>query len=173
VTRAATALCLIIVAGAAGCIVTDELGFEDLVNNPPEVVSITPTNSMVEWVCKDVYDYTVTVWDPDEDDAASYDGKIYLSPNPDDATITSELGQCGTTPITESEEDHLEYETGVLVSVNCSLNLKYLGGVDENDIMLARIIISDRRFVKQTIPDDARTAEVFWTLRLSPDEYCE
>jgi len=175
VPRPLPILAAVVAALLGGCLVTDELEFEDLVNNPPEVVSVEPPNSYIHPVCKGNYDFAVTVWDADVEDVASYDAKIYLWPTPSISTSTSlsEKGYCETEEEYVDGEEDAQGEAGRQIRVSCTLDLNFLGGVDEYDVMLMKIIVSDRQFIQQTLPPDARKAEVFWALQLLPDDQCQ
>ena len=125
---------------ASGCLVTDELEFDDLVNNPPQVVSIEPPNSFIQPVCNDEYEFTLTVWDADVGAVGSYDAKIYLWPTPTAATNPSEKGLCLTEQLQSQDLDD-EYESGAVIFVQCTLDLNFLGGVDEYDVMLTKVVV--------------------------------
>lgn len=168
-----SALAVLALIIATGCVVTDTIEFEDKVNYPMQVLLLSPSNDEIALVCKEHRTFTLKVWDPDEGDVATYDAKIYLWPDPYKPIGKIEGGNCGVAELAGTEEVDETHETGLQMSVTCDLDLTYLGGVNEGDGMLTKIIVSDRRFIQQELPDDARTAEVFWALELLPDISCD
>jgi hypothetical protein len=170
--KASASLVLALIV-ATGCVVTDTIEFEDKVNYPMQVLFLSPANDEIELVCKEHRTFTLKVWDPDEEDVATYDSKIYLWPDPYKPIGKIEAGNCVVSELSGAEEVDETHKTGLQMTVTCDLDLTYLGGVNEGDVMLTKIIVSDRRFIQQELPDDARTAEVFWALELLPDISCD
>lgn len=160
---------------AAGCIVTDTIGFEDAVNHPPEVLLVEPLNDYISTVCQETQQFTITVWDPDEKDAASYGAKISLWLNPTATGSEDVIKDCDISRVaTTTGEATTEYETGVQMFVDCKLPLGlYTLGVGE-DLLLVRVRVSDRGYSPSNkVSEGARVAEVIWVLELLPDEVCQ
>ena len=61
------------------CVVTDEIEFQDKLNYPPQFVSADPSNDAINYAKNSAKtEFTVHIWDPDEDDIALYEGQITI-----------------------------------------------------------------------------------------------
>jgi len=172
VIRRAASLFAIACAIGAGCIVTDEIEFEDKVNNPPQVLTIVPPNEQIQHVCKKSHSYGFTVWDPDEGDAASYGARSALRIDPTEI-VQPKLGNCSITPVGSEGEQVEGLETGVRLQVTCEIDLAVYAGVEEGEYLFVEVQVSDLGYVQTALPEGARTAEVLWVLEVSPDSWCE
>jgi hypothetical protein len=168
-------LAVTLVALASGCIVTDTIGFEDEVNHPPEVLLVEPLNEYISTVCQETQQFTLTVWDPDEADAASYAAKIYLRLNPTVTGGWDVIKDCDISKVaTATGEVVATYESGIQMSVNCQLPLGLYTLGEGEDLLLVQVRVSDRGYSPSNeVSEGARVAEVNWVLELLPDEVCQ
>ena len=170
--RRAAAIAGILALVAAGCIVTDKIDFSDDVNYPPQVIGASPDTGAVQTVCRpDEPIFTVSLWDPDEEDAppeTEAQINVWSGINPaDEGQVAGSCKVTATTPAADSP-----YEGGVLLSAECTMTiLAGLSGVSDG-LLPTRVLISDRPFVHGVPPDTARTAEVLWSVEVLSDEEC-
>jgi hypothetical protein len=162
----------ILALAAAGCIVTDKIDFRDDVNYPPQVTGVSPDNSVVQTVCRPATpDFTVSLWDPDEEDAppqTEAEIRVWLDDN--GASAGQVAGACtvsATTPAADSP-----YEGGVLLTVTCTLEI-LAEPYSIPDILPVRVLVSDRPFVHGAAPETARTASVLWAIEVLSDAECQ
>jgi len=166
---------VVLAALAAGCIVTDTIGFEDEVNHPPEVLLVDPLNEYIATVCQVTQQFILTVWDPDEKDAASYGAKIYLRLNPTATGGWDVIKDCDVSNLASGTgETAAAQESGIQMSVNCQLPLGLYTLGEGEDLLLVQVRVSDRGYSPSNeVSEGARVAEVNWVLELLPDEVCQ
>lgn len=157
-------------AVGGGCIVTDEIEFEDYVNNPPEVVEVDPDNQIIQSWCKASYSFTVVVWDPDEADAYSYAARLsmWIEPHSPSNPVSKE---CVVTELATAGEQLEEYKTGVQLNVACTIELQQYQGLQEDTLLLFEVQVSDQGYNQSALPAGARTAEVVWVGRVETDPW--
>ena len=156
----------------AGCLVTDEIEFEDDVNYPPQLLSMSPSNQYIGFFCADDnLEFSMTVWDPDPEDVDTFDANIYFAADPSDSAASPSLGgSCVLNElVTSADDDDDTNNVGVQMKVDCSLNNIPAPG----DLNLVKIVASDLGFVQGVAPEDARTVEVLWVKELLADELCQ
>ena len=164
----------ILALAAAGCIVTDEIEFFDDVNNPPEVIGVQPANAAVIPVCREIQEFTVTLWEPDVEDAPPQtEAEIRVWIGADAASEGQVAGDCTVAAAAPAADS--PYDGGVLLTVVCTMEILTNSSfsVPDGDILVTRVLVSDRPFVHGVPPETARTAEVFWTLVVLPTEECQ
>jgi hypothetical protein len=173
--RRVDAIAGILTLAAAGCIVTDEIDFQDDVNYPPQVIGVSPDNSAVRTVCRgETPDFEVSLWDPDEEDAppmTEAEIRVWLDINSaDDGIGARDCTVTATSPTADSP-----YQGGVLLTAKCTMTI--LAGPSaasvSDGLLPTRVLVSDRPFINGVPPDSARTAEVFWSVEVLPDEECQ
>jgi hypothetical protein len=169
---AATAgICALVALAATGCIVTDKIDFTDDVNYPPQVIGVAPDNSAILSVCPETTpEFEVSLWDPDEEDAPPQtEAEIRVWLVSDGAGGGEVAGECTVSATTPSAES--PYEGGVLLTAACTLEV-LAAPVTVPDVLLVRVLVSDRPFVHGVAPETARTAQAFWTLDVLSSVEC-
>ena len=164
----------LIALAAAGCVVTDEIEFQADVNYPPEVLGTQPDTSSVVYVCREAQEFEVSLWEPDEEDAPPRTEAaigVWL-----DANVSSEEQVAGDCTVSaRSPDEGSAYEGGVLLTATCTMETladASSGAISDGDMLIARVLVSDRPFVEGVPPPAARTAEVYWTLVVLPAAAC-
>lgn len=152
--------------GTTSCIVTDEIQFTDRVNHPPAIISIDPPNTIINFAQKDdQINFTVTLWEPDEEDFPLYAGQYFLNEYPFSQVVNNQQGTSCNTPT--SNESALD-ETGVYITINCQIDVKVTDA--SADTFFIQIKISDRGYGASSIPlDGAHQVITQWTFDLLPE----
>ena len=161
----------ILALAAASCIVTDKIDFRNDINYPPQVISVVPDNSSVVTICQgDTPEFDVSLWEPDQEDAPpETEAEIRVWLNESSAGEGQRAGDCTVTATSPTEESL--YEGGVLLSVACTMT-NFNNPISTPEILIVRVLVSDRPFVGDALPETARTAEVFWTLEVLSSGEC-
>jgi hypothetical protein len=170
-----SAIAGILALAAAGCIVTDKIDFRDDVNYPPQVISVSPDNSSVWTACRgETLDFEVSLWDPDQEDAppmTEAEIRVWLDLN----SANEGIGAGGCTVTATSPSTDSPYQGGVLLTVSCTMTtLSDSGDAVSDGLIPTRVLVSDRPFVHDGVPPEAaRSAEVFWSVEVLPNEECQ
>ena len=165
------AVALLLPVLAAACIVTDDIQFEDAVNHPPEVIDVTPANDQITPVCPETQELTVTVWEPDAEDAAFYGAQIFARWTRG-ATGGWEYDDSCDPPVELDDPGDGDHAGGARVRLTCELPLEFIN-IDESDpTMLVLVRVADLGFFQGQVRDGARTAEVLWVLEVQPEVAC-
>jgi hypothetical protein len=165
--RARAAALAALCATGAGCIVTDTIEFQQGVNHPPEVVGLDPANDHVITVCPDTESFSLTIWDPDAADVATYDAKVFLSL---DAYVPGHWDVKNDCEITELASAD-EAAGGISLNVACQLDLFYTN-LGAGALLFVMIQVSDLGYSHTLVREGARTAEVVWVLEIAPGSVC-
>jgi len=163
----------ILALAAAGCVVTDEIEFTDDVNNPPEVIGADPPNAAVFPVCREDLEFNVSLWEPDVEDAPpETEAEIRVWIDADAASEGQVAGDCTVAAAAPAADS--PYDGGVLLTVVCTMEILTNSSfsVPDGDILVTRVLVSDRPFVHGVPPETARTAEVFWSLEVLSSQEC-
>jgi hypothetical protein len=145
-----------------GCVVTDEIDFDEKINYSPQLVEATPAPDKINYSKANVTQkFTVIVQDPDKQDFKYYDGRISLVETLNSSIINVETFSCNEPEVLD-EEKNTEY---IKLSITCQLSLR--PSSDNIDLLQVKVNISDRGYLAgNTLPSDARTLEVIWTYEL-------
>lgn len=159
-------LCAVVI-GATSCVVSDEIEFHERINMPPLLVSTEPSENYISTieVRNERMEFTVTVWDPDKDDGALYEGYVWVieqsNPDPDNSV-------CGSPEYTEP--DPKQFKGGVMVTLTCSPDFYF--GATEVTSVIVQIEVSDRGFITpDQVPDGANRLQEKWTVEVFPNSF--
>lgn len=155
-------------ASLGGCLVTDEVEFEDDVNHPPQMLSVSPSNSYFHWTTDGTTTVSARVWDPDEEDLDTLKAAIYFVENPYSSSATfkgvASTTECSITSLEPSDEELDDGITGTVLNVSCDIEM---GDVFNNsDVALIKMVVSDLGFRTWTVEKGARTVEAQWVYQL-------
>lgn len=157
-----------------GCLVTDQIDFEDAINLPLEVVESFPEERILTVCDNQKLVFWAVLWDPDIDDPSESASSAHLSLVAD--TSISADGTCNppSTPIIYSERGQ-EKETGTLFYLSCTARLTEF---NKDSLVEAKMTISDRGFLSRSIGNDpvprqeANVTILSWTLKVEDREIC-
>jgi len=145
----------------------DKIDFDDEINHPPQVVELDPPNdAMVIVKNASNNSFRVTIWEPDIENATSYEAVIWWWENMyNNSTWINNQGTCKVSEAS-GEKDSLEQfkGTGILLYVDCNLDLSPFPEPVDDQLTIAKISISDHAIKGNTLREGAGSIEVSWIL---------
>ena len=153
----------------SSCVVTDEIEFYDKINMPPRLESAVPATDTLHVVEDSMeQDFVVTVWDPDENDAESYEGVITVieESNGIQTRKTSDDSCTRSVDVPDSKK----YEGGILVTFECTGDFS-LNSAPVETTVIVEVDVSDRGFlggVRDEVVDGANSLRVTWAFESRP-----
>ncbi|MCU0664051.1 MAG: hypothetical protein MUC50_17200 [Myxococcota bacterium] len=159
---------------SSSCIVTDKIEFERAINQPVQIAATLPrADSVLAVSIGAQYTLSIQVRDPDVHAAPSpeLEAQIALTLDPYEPDFENPANRnpaCAPPKVLlPSDEDE---DVGSLYQIDCDVDLAdpaVAQMLHVGDILLARVLVSDRGFVSGEAPDEATTAVANWLLRVA------
>ena len=163
-------ICGVIGLLLGGCLVTDQITFEDAVNHPISILAYTPTDNLIPKTANESFTLTVVVTDPDVTDSADHEieARLVLAAdywsNPDTSTKSCAAPQ----PL----PNHGYAVDSVVFTIDCVVELGPLN-VYDGSLVKVKTVVSDLGFLgsdADRFAPGAFIAEQPWVVQIAEEE---
>ncbi len=154
----APVILLSIAAIVSGCVVTEKIEFDEVVNHPFAVLSQDPHETYLTAERDSTETFSVTIWDPDFDEVADIPLTGLLVATSDVWSRPYYPSNCSPESLAPDEEGRISYE------VACDVTL---AGIGAGTLVEFTLVVSDKGFYSNKEPrDGANVMRTTWVVEV-------